>query len=140
MIKPYYLLDTSIITEPLRENPNPKILAKIEKYVNVSAISATTLYELYHGIEFVHDDKQQTKLIKYITNVVRNLFTILPYDDFSAVVQSDLRFKDKSIKLRPRDKIQAATSKAHNMILATKEPERYENIISLAVEDWNESE
>ena len=138
MIKPYYLLDTSVIAEPVRENPNPKIIARIEKYVNVGAISAPTLYELYHGLDFVKDESRRDKLYKYITSVVRGLFSVIPYDDFSASVQADFRLRDKSKKVSARDLVQAAVSKSNNMILATKEPGRYSNIIGLTVEDWSE--
>ena len=44
-----YLLDTNVISEPLRPKPHPKILQRLQKHQEQLAIAAIVWHELLFG-------------------------------------------------------------------------------------------
>ena len=45
-----YLLDTNMISEPIKEKPNKRVIERIEFCVEHIAISSSTVYELIRGV------------------------------------------------------------------------------------------
>ena len=59
MIKPYYLLDTNIISELMKATPNPEIIKKINRYENLCAIPSTSWTELLYGVNIMKEGKKR---------------------------------------------------------------------------------
>ncbi|RRR71838.1 MAG: PIN domain-containing protein [Candidatus Viridilinea halotolerans] len=46
-----YLLDTNVISEPLRPEPHPAVMARLQEYGGMSAIASVVWHELLYGVE-----------------------------------------------------------------------------------------
>lgn len=49
MVTPRFLLDTGIVSEPLRPRPNPRVLARLKRHREELAIASIVWHELWFG-------------------------------------------------------------------------------------------
>ncbi len=75
-----YLLDTNIISEPLRPTPNSTVLAYIERHQDEIALAAVVWHELWFGCFRLPASAKRTAIEKYLTQVVAPAVPILAYD------------------------------------------------------------
>jgi len=138
-----YLLDTNIISEPSKLNPNQTVVDKITENIEYSCISSIVWAETLSGIKSLPEGTRKDMLIDYATNQVQKLFEILPFDDFAASIYSDLisRLKPKG-KLPPKlDLMIASTAIANNLILVTRNTSDFaaiKEVSNLMIENWFE--
>ena len=59
MIRPYYLLDTNVISEIFRPKPNPILFKKLQDYEKLCSLSATTWNELLFGVQTMDEGKKK---------------------------------------------------------------------------------
>lgn len=78
-----YLLDTNIISEPLRPQPNPAILANLQTHQQDFAIASVVWHELWFGCLRLPPSRRRTAVETYLQHVVRTI-PILPYDEQAA--------------------------------------------------------
>ena len=141
MGRPYYLLDTNVVSEILNRFPNVSVCSKIQKYKDVSAISAVTWYELLSGIQSMPDGKKKAYLFDAAVNTVQSMFPVIAYDQHAAWIHADIMDRMNSVG-RPRpfqDSQIAATAVANNMILVTHNVKDFQSIREvspLMVESW----
>lgn len=137
-MRPLYLLDTNIISEPDKISPNPDVMKKIEETVSYSAITSITLSELLYGWRRMSNGKKKDKLGKYIFDVVQPEYGTIGFDNHAAVVFADLRADlEFEGKTKPLLDLQIASiAIANNMILVTRNTKDFENIPGLMVENW----
>lgn len=138
-----YLLDTNIISEPSKPEPNPQVLEKILENIEYSSICSVVWAEALSGIKCLQDGKRKEMLFDYITNQVQKLYEIIPFDDFAASIYSDLisRLKEKGKKTQKFDTMIAATAIANNLILVTRNVKDFKEIqeaSNLMIENWFE--
>ena len=84
MIRPYYLLDTNIISELMKNYPKQCVIEKVQEYEKLCAISSTTWNELLYGIDIM--PAGQKKIFILISLSIRfnqvlilfNMIIILP--------------------------------------------------------------
>jgi len=50
-MKPNYLLDTNILSEPLKITPNPKVLEKLKRYKQQLATASIVIQEMTFGYQ-----------------------------------------------------------------------------------------
>lgn len=139
--RPYYLLDTNVISEPTKKFPNDSIMNKLKEYAYVSAIPSISVAEIWKGIKLQEEgSKKQLRNIDYITNDVPLLYTEIPFDHHAAVIYGDVykALRDKHLNKSENDIMIAATAIANNMILVTHNTKDFEDIPNLMVEDWFE--
>jgi tRNA(fMet)-specific endonuclease VapC len=79
-VNPRYLLDTNILSEPMRPRPKPKALNRIQQYEGRLAIAAPVLHELLFGCLRLPISKRRDALEAYLTDTILPVFPILPYD------------------------------------------------------------
>ena len=75
-----YLLNTNIISEPLRPNPNQTVLQRLEEHQDVLAIPAIVWHELWFGCLRLPESKRQKVIGAYLLQVVEKSMPILPYE------------------------------------------------------------
>ena len=75
-----YLLDTNIISEPAKLNPDKNVLFHFEKYDSHYCIAATVWHELAFACALLPDSKRKNYLKSYLNLLLDNGLGILPFD------------------------------------------------------------
>lgn len=137
-MRPLYLLDTNVISEPNKIAPNSDVVKKIEKTVSYSAISSVTLSELIYGYNKMASGRKKDRLGKYIFDIVQAEYDVFGFDNHAAVVFADLRARlEKSGNVKPFSVLLIASiAIANNMILVTRNTKDFEDIPNLMMENW----
>ena len=138
-----YLLDTNIISEPAKAKANPVVTEKILENIEYSCISSVVLAETLSGIKSLPDGKRKDMLFDYAINQIQKLYEILPFDDFSASIYSDLvsRLQTKGKMPQKLDLMIASTAISNNLILVTRNTSDFQpikEVSNLMLENWFE--
>ena len=143
MIRPFYLLDTNIVSEIMKPNPDPKVVKKILQYEKLCAISSTTWNELLFGINRLPASKRRDYYFDCIVDNIQSQFEIISYDNHSAWIQADIRARlmDNGTPLEFDDTQIASIAVSNNMILVTRNTKHFEpiqKVSPLVMENWFE--
>jgi tRNA(fMet)-specific endonuclease VapC len=79
-----YLLDTNIVSEPLRPKPMRGIVRKLRRHENEIAISSVVWHELRFGVERLQPSHRRLAIERYLDEVVLTTMPILDYDRAAA--------------------------------------------------------
>ena len=139
-MKKIYLLDTNIVSEFSKENPNPKVLEFYKARNNLCAISAITWQELNRGVKRMPEGKKKNNIMNFIKNLKKNM-EIIPYDEFSAQICGELQASAETAgsKLSYYDSQIGAAAISNGMVLVTHNTADFEFMKEKAflhVEDW----
>lgn len=139
-MKKAYLLDTNIVSEFSKANPNPQVLDFYQARKNLCAISAITWQELTRGVSRLPEGKRKTTLQSFIENFEANT-EVISYDKFASQICGEMQANaEKEGHTLPfYDSQIAATAISNGMVLVTHniadfEPMREKSF--LRVEDW----
>jgi len=135
-----YLLDTNIISEPLRPTPNPKILERFREHQDRLATASVVWHELLFGCYRLPDSGRRTAIEEYLQRVVAASIEILPYDEqaarWHAVERARLVLAGRTPPFA--DGQIAAVARANDLVLVTLNLTDYDGFRDLRVEDWRE--
>ncbi len=136
-----FLLDTNVVSEPLKRNANPVALERIAALNPTQCfLSTLTLGELRKGIESAKDDTHKNKLESWLVNQLVPRFHL-------RIHAIDERVADRwgrMIAQTPRplpviDSLLAATALTHDLILATRNVRDFADIAGLRLYDpWSD--
>ena len=136
------LLDTNVISEPLRPAGDAAVLAWIdEQIVETLYLSDISLAELRLGMATLPAGKRKDVLHSSFEQRVLPLFAgrILPVDSAAseayAVLRARARAQGKAIA--PADGYIAATAKSHGLIFATRDTGPFEAVGLTVINPWN---
>lgn len=139
-MKKAYLLDTNIVSEFSKANPNPQVLEFYQARKNLCAISAITWQELTRGVSRLPEGKRKATLQSFIENFEANT-EVISYDKFASQICGEMQANaEKDGHTLPfYDSQIAATAISNGMVLVTHniadfEPMREKSF--LRVEDW----
>jgi tRNA(fMet)-specific endonuclease VapC len=79
-VKLIYLLDTNIISEPLRPEPDAGVTMHLARYDGQFAIPAIVWHELWFGCLRLSASMKRIAIERFLTEVVQRSVPILPYD------------------------------------------------------------
>ena len=138
-----YLLDTNIVSEPTKINPQSRVLSTLDEKCMFSQICAPVWFELLKAVYVLAVGKKRSFLEDFTINYVQSNFPILPYDSHCAHVQADIyaRMQKNGTQISMLDMQIAATAIANNLIVVTRNKKHFEPIqreFSLMVENWFE--
>lgn len=117
-----YLLDTNVVSEPVRSQPDPNVLDWLRQLPNDRQfISVLTLAEIMRGIEGLTASKRQLRLGSWARNELPAFFAgrILPIDAGVAETWAKL-FKKRHNHMAAFDGLIAATATHHGLTVATR--------------------
>ena len=144
-MRPYYLLDTNIISELMSSMPNKSVMNKAENYEKLCAIPATTWTELLYGVQRMQKGKKKDLLFEDLLEDIQSNYPIIEYDNHCAWIQADIssRLEEQGTLLDFQDTQIAAIAVSHNMILVTRNIKHFEpiqKVSPLMLENWFEEE
>ena len=142
MARLIYLLDTNIISERIKAEPNPRVDTRLHKYSSHLATAATVWHELLFGVESMPSSRRQSALREYLETAVLAEMPILPYDDKAAHWHALERARLKSKGQTPSfsDGQIAAIAATNKLTLVTRNVKDFRFFAGLRIENWFQPE
>jgi tRNA(fMet)-specific endonuclease VapC len=134
-----YLLDTSIVSAPVRTKPDGAIVRRLDEHGRECAIAAPVWHELTYGCRRLPKGRRRVALESYLRDVVRASFPVLPYDEASAGWHGEERARLESLG-RPAPFVDgqiAAIAHTNGLILVTTNTKDFARFTDLTVENWS---
>ena len=134
----HYLLDTNIISEPLKAVPYQSVLDSIKINEGKTVLCSPVLHELLYGMERLPESKKKALILTYINTVIIPSLPVLPYASEAAAIHARLRanLEAKGQTMSYVDSQIASIAMANNLTLVTRNIKDFENIEDLKIENW----
>ncbi len=133
-----YLLDTSIVSNPVSRTPNARVLERLDADGPECAIAAPVWHELTFGCRRLPQGHRRVALETYIQDVVHESFAILPYDEVAAAWHGHERARLEALG-RPAPYVDgqiAAIAHVNDLVLVTANTKDFARFKGLKVENW----
>jgi tRNA(fMet)-specific endonuclease VapC len=133
-----YLIDTNILSEPLKPQPNPTVMEKMQLYSEEIAIASVTWHEILFGCYRLSPSKRRTIIEEYLKESVLPNLPILEYDTKAADWHASERARLIAIGQPPAfaDGQIAAIAAVNDLILVTRNVSDFTNFQNLRIENW----
>jgi toxin FitB len=136
-----FLLDTNVISEPMKARPNAGVLAWLAQIDEDSVfLSVVTITELRYGIERLASGRRRDRLDAWLRKDLISRFAerIFPVDLEIADACGRLVARCESLgrPIEPRDAFIAATSEVHGLTLVTRNASDFETTVKSIVTPW----
>jgi tRNA(fMet)-specific endonuclease VapC len=134
-----YLLDTSIVSVPVSQTPDPVIVRRLQERGSECAIAAPVWHELVYGVRRLPTGKRRTALESYLRDAVQAVFPVLPYDELAArwYGEESARLEAAGQTVPYVDGEIAAIAHANALILVTANTRHFSRFRDLTVENWS---
>lgn len=133
-----FLLDTNVLSEPVRPQPNPRVVALLGIHSRVIATAAPVWHELVYGVNRLPHSRHRQLLESYLSEVVEATMPILPYTAEAALWQANARAQLEK-EGRPTAFVDgqiAAIAAVNQLTLVTANVPHYAVFPGLLVVDW----
>ena len=138
-MSPRFLLDTNVLSEPVRPIPDGYVLERLREHSEEIATAAVVWYELHFGVRRLPESGRRRTLQRYLEKVVLASVPILPYDAGAAAWHAAERARLTSLGRTPAfpDGMIAATAHTNRLILVTRNVKDFMDFEGLEVESWH---
>ncbi len=135
-----HLLDTNILSEPVRKSPDPSVVTRIQTAGDTIAIAATTWHGLLFGVLGKSASRRHAALEQYLFNTIRTEIPMLPYDEEAATwfAQERARLSGSGLSPSYPDGHVAAVAATNDLILVTRNVADFADFSELRMENWRE--
>ena len=135
-----YLLDTNIISEPFKLEPDLSVVTKLQEASTESMIASVSWHELLYGLYRMPSSRRKQQLETYLFQTIQPHFPIIPYDEVAAAWFAEQRAKLTTSGRTPSyaDGQIAAIASINNLILVTRNTSDYQAFTKLKLENWFE--
>lgn len=136
MIK--YLIDTNILSELSRPNPNPSVVEKFQLNLPLITIAAITWHEALFGCYRLPASRKRQDTENYLRETIFPTIPILDYDAKAANWHATERARLSEIGSTPAfaDGQIAAVASTNQLILVTRNLKDFINFRDLIIENW----
>ena len=133
-----FLLDTNVISEPLRPDPHPAVIERLRLYQDALAISAITWHELWFGCQQLPASARRTAIERYLLEVIAPSMPILSYDEGAAEWHAHECARLAALGKPPpfADGQIAATAWRYDLALVTFNKSDYQGFEAIRLDDW----
>lgn len=137
------VLDTTVISEPWKAEPDPKVVAWIDaQMVETPSLSTITAAELRFGLATMPDGKRRRIYQDRLEREVLSAFSgrILSFNLGASQAYADLMARAGAAgrAISRADGYIAATAAAHGMMMATRDIGSFEAAGLTVINPWNE--
>ena len=138
------LVDTNVISEPLRQSPEPRVIEWIDaQAIETLYLAAITVAELRFGVASLPAGKRRDTLHQSVERQVLPLFAgrVLPFDMATSQCYAESMAKARSagLAIGTADGYIAATAIANGMMIATRDTSPFEAAGVPIINPWVES-
>ena len=135
------LLDTDVVSEPIRRAPDPAVEAWTAGHPLESLFfSAVGEAELRYSVAILPTGRRRETLVSDIERMLRDAFgdRVLPFDSDAARAYADIAAMRRSAgrSVAPADCQIAATARSRNMAVATRNVRDFEDVDIEIVDPW----
>ncbi|WP_341645095.1 type II toxin-antitoxin system VapC family toxin [Thauera sp. SDU_THAU2] len=135
------VIDTNVISELWKIEPNPKVLAWIDaQAVETLYLSAITVAELRYGIAAMPEGKRRTVYQQRLEHEVLPVFAgrVLPFDLDASRAYADLMARAKAAgkAIGKADGYIAATAAVHGLAVATRDTSPFQAAELDTIDPW----
>ena len=133
-----YLLDTNVVSEPLRPQPSASIMRRLRQYDGEIAIPSPVWHELRFGCERLPPSRRRDAVERYIETVVLQSFPVLDYDRDAADWHARERARLVAAGQTPPfvDSQIAAIACVNGLTLVTSNKGDFREVTALKVQSW----
>lgn len=133
-----YLLDTNVLSEPVKPKPDPRLLKWFERHGDECVTAAPVIEELLFGISRLPPSRRRDDLERYLEGVVLAAYPVLPYDERAAQWhgRERARLSSMGLVLPTIDGFIAAVARVHDLVLITENLKDFRHWEGLQVESW----
>ena len=136
------LLDTNVISEPLKLNADGGVLTWIDaQIIETLYLSTISLAELRFGIAALPLGQRRDTLLTSLEQRILPLFVgrVLPFDTAATEAYATLRARARAQgkAIAPADGYIAATAATHGLIVATRDTSPFEAAGLTVINPWN---
>jgi tRNA(fMet)-specific endonuclease VapC len=134
-----YLLDTNVVSEPLRPKPQHGVVRKLSRLEEEIAIPSVVWHELRYGVERLPPSRRRELIVQYLDEVVLPTMPILDYDRAAAEWHAKERARLAARGATPRftDGQIAAIAHVNELILVTFNDGDFRQFQGLRVLSWH---
>jgi len=135
------LLDTNVISEPLRQMPEARVIEWIDAQpLETLYLSAITVAELRAGVALLPAGKRRTILYESLEKQVLTMFTgrVLPFDVACTNAYAELMAKARAsgVAVETADACIAAVALTNALIVATRDTSPFEAAGIKIINPW----
>lgn len=133
-----FLLDTNVLSEPLRSRPTPNVLEKLKQHEREICTTTIVWHELRYGAMRLPEGQRKIAIEKYLDDVVGVTLPLLPYDANAAAWHADERARlEKKGRTPPFvDGMVAAVAAVNGLVLVTNNLADFEGFEGLVLDNW----
>lgn len=133
-----YLLDTNILSEPVKPYPNEHVLNKLSQHSGQYCTSVTVWHELHYGVERMTDSKRKKSLFAYLDTLEQGGLIVLPYEKMAGqwLAKERGRLSKRGITIPYADGEIAAIAHTNQLTLVTRNTVDFEIYRELKIQNW----
>jgi len=133
-----YLLDTNVVSEPLRPKPDERVLARLRVHEGEIALPSPVWHELHFGCVRLPRSRRRRSIERYLSDIVASSFPILDYDRVAAEWHAGERARLTAKGKTPSfvDGQIAGIAAINDLVLVTFNHRDFEVFEELELEDW----
>lgn len=138
MSEPQFLLDTNILSEPLRPVPNPDLMESLIRYSGLTATATVVFHEMLYGCYRLPDSRKRRVIEAYLREEVEAKLLLLPYDNEAAKWHASERARLGKLGKTPSyvDTQIAAIAAVNHLILVTNNEVDYADFQGIQIVNW----
>lgn len=136
---PRYLVDTNVLSEPVRKVPDEAVVNQLRQHGGELATASIVWHELTFGVGLLRPSRKRTAIERYLAEVISAALPILPYDAVAAEWHGAQRARLAKAGQTPAfaDGQIAAVAAVHGLILVTDNVRDFEPFHGLRIERWH---
>lgn len=133
-----YLLDTNILSEPAKSQPNQHVLHKLNQYSGQYCTAVTVWHELHYGVERMTKSKRKASLFAYIKSLEQGGLVILPYEKMAGewLAQARVKLSKQGVTIPLAGGEIAAIAFTNQLTLVTRNVDDFVNYDELVIQNW----
>lgn len=133
-----YLLDTNVVSEPVRPQPIRGVLRRLHRHEDEIAIPSVVWHELRYGTERLAPSRRRAAIERYLDEVVLPTMPILDYDQAAAEWHASERARLVSRGETPPfiDGQIAAIARVHDLTVVTFNTVDFKRFQGIRVVQW----
>ena len=133
-----YLLDTNVLAEPLRPQPNAGVLAGLQSHAHDIGTASVVWHEMWYGCRRLPQSARRRAIEDFLLQVVAVSIPILPYDHRAADWHAAQRARLVASGRTPpfADGMIAAVAYVNDLTLVTRNVRDFQFFEGVRLETW----